>query len=750
MKLPTNTVAAFGNIAYVKNVPMQIDPGASGIILDSLIRIYTSPYIAALREYLSNAMDSHKECGQTRPIEVSLPSALSPMLIIEDFGTGMDSYTLGQYGQFGWSTKRDSNDDIGGFGLGSKVGLALTAQYTVQAVKDGKLSLAVIGRGSNGNPEMNFVTVDEDTDLPNGVKIIIPTSEHRQFSIDKDRFLMGFPAGSVLLDGHPNTVSVHDTDYFTPIEGVGWRSDRTNSAAIGGIALVHGVVYDIEFSNLSDDFDYSLRRGLFQEVVLDLENGEVDISRSRETLVYSKRTRELLSSKLTAMVDFLSIKYGEEVDAAETAREALQLTAKAAEIGLNTHEYTWNGSPLVRPTAMNYHDSMTTPEVTKMDRIWSSARTTNTRLSREYTHYGYLLSGSGFSYIFSKSHTTLVHSAQEPVHQANGITVHAPEANALRVFAELKHGDTAIGMQYYITSMKLKNLPVEFTQAFSEVISATDMLAEVTAEREARRLAAAALRRANAALAPKAPKVAELEVRRIILTGNANGYSSSYREYVTFADNLEPDDTHVLIQRGIGGPTEAMLDLFSTKGGAYQNSELYRTLLHLQKEHKVVFLILNAGRSTKPYTSQVPNLVLAGELFTQIIEPLVEGLQASVTNAARQAMQDSALPMTGWVSMISDTAWLQITNEDVRNWGASVRTHRTGGSGIIEVRDSLRVLEGCRSAFVSLDVDLFSLAPIAGDTTAEDVLHKLPLLKNAQDSATTDDVVEYINFKIAK
>lgn len=745
MKLPTNTVTSTGNLAYVKKTAMQIDPSASGIILDSLIRIYTNPYVAALREYLSNALDSHREAGQTRPVEVSLPTELSPMLIIEDWGTGMDSETLDQYGQFGWSTKRDSNDDIGGFGLGSKVGLALTAQYTVRSVKDGKLSLAVIGRDADGNPEMSFITVDEDTDLPNGVKITIPTSEHRQFAIDKDRFLVGFPVGAVLLDGRPNAVSVHDANKFTPIPNVGWRADRDLPTSLGGLALVHGVVYDLDFGNISEDFDYTLRRGLFQEVVLELENGEVDISRSRETLVYSKRTRELLTEKLNGMVEYLSIQYGKEVDAAATAREALQQTDKARGMGLDTSEYTWQGKPLLRPEVVSYYDSHSSANFTKVDRVWSGAARSKTRLVRSSTRYGFLASGSEFSRIYDRKVSTLIYKAATPVHQKNGEVVHVPEANALRLFAEMEHGPTDHGMSFYITSEKLKDLPVEFTQAFSQMLSAKDLLKQVADERETRRLAAAAERRAYAASRPKAPKSIDVEVRQFLLTGNAHGYGSTYSEDVEFAPNLDPNKTYVLVQRGISGVTSDILETISTRDGAYSNDSLYKTLLELQNNRSVSFLVLNAGRSIKSHQEQVPNLILASELFDQVISPAAKSIQDSVPESERQAMRDADQAPTHWLSAVSYRLD-SIENAEVRDWIKSVLAFRSSTSTIMNKQGKLNILGNSRGHF-GASGDLFSLAPKSETTTAQNILGALPLLKGAQGNATAEDMVEYINFK---
>src|ERR1035437_10098491 len=73
-----------------ERVGMSIDEGALAHIMSVLTDLYSDPEMAVIREYSTNALDAHVEAGVTRPIEVTLPSALSPYLKIRDYGTGLD------------------------------------------------------------------------------------------------------------------------------------------------------------------------------------------------------------------------------------------------------------------------------------------------------------------------------------------------------------------------------------------------------------------------------------------------------------------------------------------------------------------------------------------------------------------------------------------------------------------------------------------------------------------------------------
>src|SRR5690606_26427348 len=69
------------------------------------------------------------------PIKIFIPSKFSNELKIKDFGLGISPSRIQDvYTGYGNSTKRDSNLQTGGFGLGAKTPLAYTSQFSVKTI----------------------------------------------------------------------------------------------------------------------------------------------------------------------------------------------------------------------------------------------------------------------------------------------------------------------------------------------------------------------------------------------------------------------------------------------------------------------------------------------------------------------------------------------------------------------------------------------------------------------------------------
>ena len=121
------------------------------LIMDILAKLYTHPETAVVREYVANAVDAHIKANVKVPVEVTLPTNSKPTLTVKDYGEGLDMHDiLAVYGNFGVSDKRNSNDFIGGFGIGSKSGLAVSDKIYVESIKDGLQNIFELKRTSEG------------------------------------------------------------------------------------------------------------------------------------------------------------------------------------------------------------------------------------------------------------------------------------------------------------------------------------------------------------------------------------------------------------------------------------------------------------------------------------------------------------------------------------------------------------------------------------------------------------------------
>lgn len=140
-------------------------------------KLYSDANMAVVRELLCNAYDSHKACGkQDVPIHVQLPSYLDKNFVIRDYGLGLSKEdVINLYTTFFHSTKADSNDFTGCFGLGSKTPFSYTDAFTVTSYWNG-IKYSFIAAKKDGYPNIYCVN-EEDTDECNGLQISIPVKD---------------------------------------------------------------------------------------------------------------------------------------------------------------------------------------------------------------------------------------------------------------------------------------------------------------------------------------------------------------------------------------------------------------------------------------------------------------------------------------------------------------------------------------------------------------------------------------------
>ena len=137
-------------------------------------KIYKNPLKTIVQEYMCNARDAHRELkNEETPIEVYLPNELSSNLIIKDFGPGLSPERIEDvFIYLGESTKRDSNTQTGGFGIGAKVAWAYTDSFTIISFYNNTKTTFLAYTGETGVGKLDMIS-KVPTDLKNGVEIHI-------------------------------------------------------------------------------------------------------------------------------------------------------------------------------------------------------------------------------------------------------------------------------------------------------------------------------------------------------------------------------------------------------------------------------------------------------------------------------------------------------------------------------------------------------------------------------------------------
>ena len=305
---------------------LSIDESALTHIMSVLTDMYSDPMLAVIREYASNARDSHLAAGVTEPIQVSLPTQFRPFYTVEDKGVGMTvDGLLNIYAKYGTSTKRDNDVESGMLGLGCKSALTYTDQFTVLATKDGVRASAVISRNEDGSASMD-ITDTVTTDEPNGFKVIIPVNSDdiQRFCERAKRFFGFWSEGSALVDGEEITVEkdivINDDIFLT-------KSLDSDFVVMGEIGY-----------NVGNRIA-GYRNGY--HAVARVKMGAVNFPPNRETLSYTDRTNKVLEALAETVEEGLPKAITRMVEEADSEPEAY----KAATIfrNITRGDIKWRG-----------------------------------------------------------------------------------------------------------------------------------------------------------------------------------------------------------------------------------------------------------------------------------------------------------------------------------------------------------------------------------------------------------------------
>ncbi len=315
------------------SIDMTFDENSLGFLANVLIDLYSDKEYAAIREYATNALDSHKVAGQKRPIEVTTPSYFSYMFKIKDYGIGLSKDDIRDiYSKYGASTKRGSNEQTGMLGLGCKSALTYTDQFNLIAVKDGIKINVSISRAESGGGKITIVS-ETETDEPNGVEIIIPVKKNNKFESKCKEFFKYWPVDTVLVNEKPayrqELKKITDRIYLR--DDAGWN-DRP-------VLVMGGVSYEIDLNQIT----------LPKSLVAFVDIGSVSFTPNREQLHYTEKTKRTLNELASEYRVNVLKSVQTELDAALTKYHGVKVISdwswrlRSEGISISASDFTYNG-----------------------------------------------------------------------------------------------------------------------------------------------------------------------------------------------------------------------------------------------------------------------------------------------------------------------------------------------------------------------------------------------------------------------
>lgn len=672
MKLAENTIDITGNLQFEETVAMRIDVNAHSIILDNLIQMYSDPYGSVLREYSSNAWDAHRDADQTRPVEITLPSALSPNLTIRDWGVGMSRETLKNYGQFGHSDKRDTNDAIGGFGLGSKSGLAVAASFTVTSVKDGKLNTIVIGRDKNGAPSMGFLE-EKDTDKPNGTTVTIPTAEVGKLrnAIIRGAFL-GWKPGTLLIDGAAPEQSLYNPEFFEDLDGYGWIATDKFGDYQHAMVTVGVVTVPLDMSKVMDqDFNlsYGLLRNYLRAIILKLDNGSVELLRSREGLIYDKRTRKAIQAQIDKVVSVGAKTYQDRINKAETWRDAYKLQRSAQANGFDG-PYTYKGEPLTFYAFPDIKDPATGKLLTQVETI-SMNYNDRAYVRDRFAEENYVKS---LTLDEDPSRLILVTDAPDKIQvRKNSTDRMFPLSKVGRIFMKAA---SETKPQFYrsgtvvITPVKGTDLPEKLKEAFGVVLTHEAAFAEAET---LRKTSLAEARRLSAANKAKSDSKTEFQHLNLQEGGTSYAHPAELEKFNTTVPTI-------LIHTMTTDKFEENLGRALLYKVAYRDMpKSFRQLTNLVVEWA------NSGLLQAIFVRKSDNETLLRNTLNVVdpkvaIQALFDSQTPKITPAQAGAAQDTLHTSLNWVSRLGVLGAAQVKDPSTKAWLAALTDTKTKAS----------------------------------------------------------------------
>lgn len=269
---------------------------------------YSNPIKAFIRELSTNAAEAHGLNGKSHvPFDVYLPTHNALNFTIRDYGPGLtlqemkDIYTV-----LFCSTKDQSNDDDGCFGIGSKspFAYAKNAPFSVTSITQGTKFYYTCYISETGEPKLDLLQ-SHPSDEPTGLEVSVPVRLNDVSTIHseaEDVYLWFAVKPRIVRCSRTLNMSA---DSVNPaMQGVDFKIYSSNITS-----LVHmgNVAYPIDFSILG-------YKPSFGHVVITAPRGSVIPDLSREQLKYGGRTTAYLKQKLNEIDKYIVTNLSKEID----------------------------------------------------------------------------------------------------------------------------------------------------------------------------------------------------------------------------------------------------------------------------------------------------------------------------------------------------------------------------------------------------------------------------------------------------
>jgi hypothetical protein len=350
MKLNKEKQIDFQSNAVFEGYDAKISQEDMHKLWDLLQDPYKNSIGAVVREYVSNSFDSHAEAAFIkesslaeirneysvyRDISDEEINKLKKQLSVfdndavhvtiskddtghfwatEDFGVGLSPDRVRDvFCSYLKSTKENTNNVIGAFGIGSKSGLSYTDVVHIRTRYNGTEYMYMLRKGEK-SPRLDVIANYPTTER-NGTQIKIYIKSVKRYDWSKpepeiDRFEEECTKQLAYFDNVFFSGCRVENDY-TIARGINWLKS-SNGTPFDGLHMCLGkVAYPIDWDSLGIP---KISLG----IAIHFEIGELDIIQTREDVKYTPRTKKAILDKIEAVRTEFIDKYNNEIGIATT------------------------------------------------------------------------------------------------------------------------------------------------------------------------------------------------------------------------------------------------------------------------------------------------------------------------------------------------------------------------------------------------------------------------------------------------
>lgn len=335
MRIGTNR----GEVTAVGGKQSKFKIKASGKAFRALQdSLYSNKYESIVRELWSNAYDAHRVVGRLDiPFWVQLPNRLDLHFKVRDFGPGLSLDDIENvYTVYFESTKDQSDDDVGGFGLGAKTPYSYVDTFNVVSYQKGKKYIYNAFIDENDEPNM-ILMGEQQTSEPDGLEVSFPVKPEDVSSFENAAkwYYKGFKIkplyyGHGVANATPEEYALSGSkipwDEWEIEETIGDFDKFPNSPYANRVyALLGCVPYSINPTHFKEEHYQFLTK---MNGVLHFKVGELAPTLSRESLSYgaNEPTIQSIRDKISETLKLMAKTYQEKFDKAKSPFEKYVVT----------------------------------------------------------------------------------------------------------------------------------------------------------------------------------------------------------------------------------------------------------------------------------------------------------------------------------------------------------------------------------------------------------------------------------------